>query len=115
MNGTHRRSWAGIAGLLVDALSAVAGATIGRLLRCVDDAQDIPDDPCASGTCTHRWETSTLDAGENVHVTPLRDQIHHTETDDCVCGPRTEAVFRNDGSNGWLHIHHALDRREANE
>lgn len=35
--------------------------------------------------------------------------------DGCPCGPRVEAVMRDDGSNGWLYIHHSLDGRELRE
>lgn len=49
----------------------------------------------------------------SVHVTPLLDVIAHDETDDCPCGPRTEPVTRDDGSVGWLVIHHSLDNRET--
>lgn len=51
-----------------------------------------------------------------VHVVPINDLVEHeTDCDDCVCGPTIEAVFREDGSNGWLILHHSLDGREADE
>ena len=51
-----------------------------------------------------------------VHVCPDSDLVEHdTDGGDCVCGPTTEAVFRPDGSNGWLIIHHSLDGREHRE
>lgn len=47
---------------------------------------------------------------------PLGDLIDHdTDSDECLCGPRVEAVERDDGSMGWLLVHHALDGREATE
>lgn len=47
------------------------------------------------------------------HVYPLGDGIDHdTETDECVCGPLSEPVPREDGSMGWLLTHHSLDGRE---
>ena len=50
-----------------------------------------------------------------VHVYPHADLIDHdTDSSDCICGPEVEAVFRNDGSNGWLVSHHSLDGRERN-
>lgn len=50
------------------------------------------------------------------HVHPLGDQIEHNLTgDDCVCGPATQPVEREDGSIGWLIIHHSLDGRELTE
>lgn len=51
-----------------------------------------------------------------VHVVPVNDLIEHDTTGEpCVCGPDTEAVFRDDGSNGWLVLHHSLDGRELHE
>ena len=54
--------------------------------------------------------------GQAVHVYPSRDLVEHdTDNDDCVCIPTIEAVPGDDGSFGWLHIHHSLDGREARE
>ena len=51
-----------------------------------------------------------------VHVLPVGDLIAHEETgDDCPCGPRIEPVPADDGSIGWLVLHHSLDNREASE
>ncbi|GAB7004419.1 hypothetical protein JCM18899A_18920 [Nocardioides sp. AN3] len=51
-----------------------------------------------------------------VHTYPVADLIEHdTDSAECICGPTTEAVMREDGSNGWLVIHHSLDGREAGE
>lgn len=51
-----------------------------------------------------------------LHVIPVEDLIEHdTDGGDCPCGPETSAVERDDGSMGWLEIHHALDGREHNE
>jgi len=47
------------------------------------------------------------------HVVPVGDLIEHELTDDCPCGPRSEAVKRDDGSYGWVVVHHSLDGREA--
>lgn len=50
------------------------------------------------------------------HVYPTGDLVaHDTETDDCICGPTMEAVPNEDGSYGWLSVHHSLDGRECNE
>ena len=50
------------------------------------------------------------------HVFPVNDLIEHdTDTDDCVCGPTAELVIDDDGSCGWVIVHHSLDGREANE
>ena len=53
--------------------------------------------------------------GAEVHVMPLADIIRHDDSDDCVCGPLTEAVPREDGAMGWLITHHSLDGREQCE
>lgn len=51
-----------------------------------------------------------------VHTYPVGDLIEHdTDGGDCICGPTTEAVMREDGSNGWQVIHHSLDGREVSE
>jgi hypothetical protein len=51
-----------------------------------------------------------------VHTYPVGDLTEHdTDGGDCVCGPTTEPVKREDGSIGWHIIHHSLDGREANE
>ena len=51
-----------------------------------------------------------------IHVVPLGDGIQHdTDGADCVCGPITSAVFREDGSTGWVVAHHSLDGREHAE
>lgn len=50
------------------------------------------------------------------HVYPTADLIdHETEGDDCVCIPRVESVTREDGSIGWVAVHHSLDGRELTE
>lgn len=51
-----------------------------------------------------------------VHVVPVGDLVaHDTSGDTCICGPSTEPVYRDDGSNGWLIRHNSLDGREAEE
>ncbi len=51
-----------------------------------------------------------------IHVSPLDDLIEHdTDGGDCPCGPRTEPVQRDDGSYGWIIVHHSLDGREHEE
>ena len=51
-----------------------------------------------------------------VHVIPVDDLTDHdTDGDDCPCGPCTEPVTRDDGSVGWVVIHHSLDGRETTE
>lgn len=51
-----------------------------------------------------------------VHVYPLNDLIEHeTCGDGCVCVPAAEPVKRDNGSVGWLLVHHSLDGRELKE
>jgi len=51
-----------------------------------------------------------------VHVLPIADLIEHEgEGDDCPCGPTAEPVSRDDGSVGWIIVHHSLDGRECHE
>lgn len=54
---------------------------------------------------------------DTIHVIPVNDLIEHDTSGEqpCVCGPDTEAVMRDDGSNGWLVTHHSLDGREQHE
>ncbi len=48
-----------------------------------------------------------------IHVLPVNDLVEHDSSgEQCVCGPHVEAVFRDDGTNGWLVSHHSLDGRE---
>lgn len=47
-----------------------------------------------------------------LHVMPAGDLITHEASDDCPCGPKAEPVRRNDGTFGWLSVHHSLDGRE---
>ena len=57
-----------------------------------------------------------MSAGEPIHVYPLADLIEHdTAGDDCVCGPESIPVERDDGSFGWVISHHSLDGRERYE
>lgn len=51
-----------------------------------------------------------------VHVVPVGDLIEHdTDGGDCLCGPSTEPVPDEDGSVGWVVVHHSLDSRERGE
>lgn len=60
------------------------------------------------------WTTLGFPDGTAV-VVPNGDAVEHTiiegNFDECVCGPRTEAVPRSDGSFGWIYVHHSLDGR----
>jgi hypothetical protein len=55
------------------------------------------------------WLANATEQG--AEVLPLDDVVEHSG-DDCVCGPTTEPVAREDGSYGWLVTHHSLDGRE---
>jgi hypothetical protein len=53
-----------------------------------------------------------------LHVSPVNDAVGHsiaTSEADCICGPETIPVQREDGSMGWLIVHHSLDGREHTE
>jgi hypothetical protein len=51
------------------------------------------------------------------HVYPIDDLVEHDMTSDgeCVCGPETVPVERDDGSIGYVIVHHSLDGREQHE
>lgn len=53
---------------------------------------------------------------DDVHVIPIGDLIEHVDDGgDCPRGPTTQPVPREDGSMGWVIVHHALDGREFTE
>lgn len=60
------------------------------------------------------WEVREPVDSEDQHVLPIDDLYDH-DAEDCLCGPRTEAVPRKDGSYGWVVTHHSLDGRERYE
>lgn len=51
---------------------------------------------------------------DDVHILPINDLIEHDENSECVCGPSSEPVKREDGSVGWVISHNSLDNRENN-
>ncbi len=53
--------------------------------------------------------------GDTLHVVPVGDLVEHETGDDCVCGPTAEPVEREDGSMGYVGVHHSLDGRERHE
>lgn len=66
---------------------------------------------CGSDSFTHGCSSAESNAR---HVVPRDDlMVHNTSGDECTCGPTTESVMRDDGSNGWLITHHSLDGRET--
>lgn len=52
---------------------------------------------------------------EPLHIVPINDLIEHDTVGACPCGPRDHPVKRDDGSVGWLVVHHSLDGREQIE
>lgn len=53
-----------------------------------------------------------------MHVYPVDDLIDHDTNGGepgCACGPETRPVQREDGSMGWVVVHHSLDGRERYE
>jgi len=55
-------------------------------------------------------------SADSVHVLPVGDVVDHEDMgDECVCGPTSEPVKRDDGSMGWVIIHNSLDGREISE
>lgn len=58
----------------------------------------------------------SLRSDSTFHVYPVNDLIDHDrDGEDCVCGPDTEPIERDDGSMAWLISHHSLDGRELSE
>jgi hypothetical protein len=52
-------------------------------------------------------------AADDIHVYPVDDLVEHElDGGDCVCGVTAEPVKRDDGSIGWVLVHHALDGRD---
>lgn len=51
----------------------------------------------------------------SAHVVPVNDTIEHDLNDECACGPDPEIVRRDDGTVGWVLVHHSLDARERGE
>jgi hypothetical protein len=57
----------------------------------------------------------TIQVTDTFHVTPIHDLVDHdtsTTEPDCVCGPEVRPATQEDGSVGWLLVHHSLDGRE---
>jgi hypothetical protein len=54
---------------------------------------------------------------DTYHVVPVNDLIEHDTSDetDCICGPETGPIERDDGTFGWVISHHSLDGRELHE
>lgn len=49
----------------------------------------------------------------DVHTRPADDLIEHaTDGSDCICIPEVIPVEREDGSIGYVYVHHSLDGRE---
>lgn len=52
---------------------------------------------------------------DDFHVYPVNDLVEHDRTGECICGPETQPVERDDGSLGYVIVHHSLDGRELSE
>jgi hypothetical protein len=52
---------------------------------------------------------------DEAHVVPRHDLVDHATTDECDCGPTLHPIQRDDGSTGWMYVHHSLDGRESGE
>ena len=52
-----------------------------------------------------------------LHVVPNGDHIEHDSytEGECVCGPETMPVEKDDGSFTYIYVHHSLDGRELGE
>jgi hypothetical protein len=53
-----------------------------------------------------------------LHVTPTDDLVDHDTSSaeaDCVCGPEVRPVTHDDGSIGWLLVHHSLNGTEQGD
>lgn len=48
----------------------------------------------------------------DLHIVPVGDLIEHDTDGECACGTTDRAVKRDDGSVGWIAVHHSLDGRE---
>ncbi|MFG3046235.1 hypothetical protein ACGFZR_15065 [Streptomyces sp. NPDC048241] len=47
-----------------------------------------------------------------LHVVPVNDLTDHdtsTTEPDCLCGPEVRPTAQDDGTVGWLLVHHSLD------
>ncbi|MGW3821812.1 hypothetical protein ACWEAF_05755 [Streptomyces sp. NPDC005071] len=49
----------------------------------------------------------------DLHVVPIGDLVEHDTVGECVCVPTDRLVKADDGSIGWIAVHHSLDGREA--
>jgi len=80
------------------------GWLVGATAMCSDCAGPLVCGLCGAEEC-----------GCERHVIPANDVIEHESEPDCACAPQCEPVKRDDGSVGWLYIHHSLDGREHHE
>lgn len=51
----------------------------------------------------------------SLHVVPVGDTVEHVTTNDCPCRPTDQSVAEDDGSVGWVVVHHSLDGRERSD
>lgn len=106
MSTRRRCDWCGKqADAIGDDGARALGWLVGATAMCRDCAG-----PLVCGLCGAEEE-----CGCERHVIPRDDLIQHESETDCVCVPECEPVKRENGSVGWLYIHHSLDGREASE
>lgn len=85
-------------------------------MTTVHDGNQDADSPGVREALDHQSATAPGASGWFVvHVTPTGDLIEHSLDDECACGPSSEPVKRDDGSVGWVIVHHSLDGREGRE
>lgn len=80
---------------------------------CAECEADSCGYACTRAVC--EWCPAPVSGPAVVHVTPGDEVIAHEKTEDCPCRPTAKPVTRDDGSVGWLYVHHSLDGREATE
>jgi hypothetical protein len=61
-----------------------------------------------------RWITVEADDG-SIHVEPIEDDVGHSRSESCICGPTMQFGDDEGVYSVPLIIHHSLDGRENNE
>lgn len=50
---------------------------------------------------------------DTLHIRPAPGADDHLANDDCWCGPTCEPVQREDGTIGWLYVHHRVQQAQS--
>lgn len=58
------------------------------------------------------WQSICNPDLDTIHVVPAGDTMEHPLNADCACKPACEPIERDDGTIGWLYVHHSQDGRE---